>query len=138
MSHVKIDASGILPLIARIGPSNQKMMHIVATHVAKDTVKYVPMRTGSQMLRSGAHLSDRASVKGNKIIYPGPYARYLYEGKVMEGPLHGPKHATDKDLVFSDKPHAKATAHWFEESKKANIHTWRKVAKRAFLDGIKK
>lgn len=83
MSHVKIDASGILPLIARIGPSNQKMMHIVATQVAKDTVKYVPMRTGSQMLRSGAHLSDRASVEGNIIIYPGPYARYLYEGKVM-------------------------------------------------------
>lgn len=138
MSHVKIDASGILPLIARIGPSNQKMMHIVATQVAKDTVKYVPMRTGNQMLRSGAHLSDRASVKGNKIIYPGPYARYLYKGKVVVGPLHGPKHATDKDLVFSDKPHKKATAYWFEESKKANIHTWRKVAKRAFLDGIKK
>lgn len=63
---------------------------------------------------------------------------YIHEGKVMAGPLHGPKHATDKDLVFSDKPHAKATAHWFEESKKENIHTWRKVAKREFLDGIKK
>ena len=59
--------------------------HVILQRVSQiqDTVKYVPMRTGSQMLRSGAHLSDRASVEGNKIIYPGPYARYLYEGKVM-------------------------------------------------------
>ena len=137
MSHVKIDSSGILPLIARVGPSNQKMMHIVTTQVKKDTLKYVPRQTGSLSQRA-EHMSERTTVKGNKIIYPGPYARYLYFGKVMEGPLNGPKHATDKDLVFSDKPHAKATAHWFEESTKANIHTWRKVAKRAFLDGIKK
>ena len=122
MSHVKIDASGILPLIARIGPSNQKMMHIVATQVAKDTVKYVPMRTGSQMQRSNVHMSDRATVKGSKIIYPGPYARYLYKGKVVVGPRYGPKHETDKDLVFTKSAHRDATAYWFEESKKANTH----------------
>ena len=130
MSHVKIDASGILPLIARIGPSNQKMMHIVATQVAKDTDKYVPFLTGSQ--------ARRTRVTGGKIIYEGPYARYLYKGKVVVGPRYGPKHETDKDLVFTKSAHRDATAHWFEESKKENIHTWRKFAKRAFLDGIKK
>ena len=44
MSHVKIDASGILPLIARIGPSNQKMMNIVATQVAKDIPESVKLK----------------------------------------------------------------------------------------------
>lgn len=138
MSYLRIDASGVLPLIARIGPANKKMTHTVAMQVHRDTVPYVPMRTGSQMLRSRPHMSDKSKVEGSKIIYPGPYARYLYMGKVMEGPLHGPKHATDRNLVFSDKPHQKATARWFEESKKANINTWKKVARRAFLDGVRR
>jgi len=63
---------------------------------------------------------------------------YIHKGKVVVGPRYGPKHETDKDLVFTKSAHRDATAHWVEESKKENIHTWKKVAKRAFLDGIKK
>lgn len=130
MSNIRIDTSGILPLISRISPANERMTHTVAIQVKKDTVPYVPMRTGSQV--------QRTRVSGSKIIYEGPYARYLYKGKVMEGPLHGPKHATDRDLDISKSVHQKATAHWFEESKKANINTWKKVARRAFLDGVRR
>lgn len=138
MSYLRVDASGILPLIARIGPANQKMMHAVAIQVHKDTVQYVPMRTGSQMLRGRTHMSKDSKVTGSKIIYPGPYARYLYKGKVMEGPLHGPKRATDRNLNISKSAHHKATSKWFEASKKDNIGTWKKVAKKAFLKYVKK
>lgn len=130
MSDVKIDTSGIMPLIARIHPASEKMAHVVAIQVMKDTDKYVPFLTGS--------LARRARVEGSKIIYGGPYARYQHEGKVMVGPLHGPKHATDKDLVYTKQHHQKAGARWFDRSKKDNMETWKEVSKKEFLKYVKK
>ena len=49
--------------------------HVLAEQMEKDTQPFVPFRTGS--------LNERTKVIGNEIIYPGPYARYLYYGKVM-------------------------------------------------------
>lgn len=94
----------------------------LANEVLKDTDPYVPMLTGS--------LSQRAHVEGNKVVYPGPYARYLYYGKVMKGPKYGPKHATDKDLVYTKQHHPNAQSYWFEASKAQNMDKW--------LRGVKK
>lgn len=88
----------------------------LANEVLKDTRPFVPALTLS--------LSNRAHVEGSTVVYPGPYARYLYYGKVMEGPLHGPKHATDKDLVFTKTVHPQAQAFWFEASKAQNLGKW--------------
>lgn len=88
----------------------------LANEVLKDTRPFVPALTLS--------LSNRAHVEGSTVVYPGPYARYLYYGKVMEGPLHGPKHATDKDLVFTKTVHPQAQAFWFEASKAQNLDKW--------------
>lgn len=98
----------------------------LANEALKDTDPYVPMLTGS--------LSQRSHLEGDQIVYPGPYARYLYYGKAMEGPRYGPKKATDKDLVYTKQAHPNAQSHWFEASKSQNLEKWlrglRKIAKR--------
>lgn len=105
--------------------------HAVAIQIAKDTEQYVPARTKS--------LSDRTRVDGDTIIYPGPYARFLYYGKLMIDPNTGspwaPKGATKvvtgKDLNISKAVHSKAQSHWFEASKAQNKEKWIRVAGRA-------
>lgn len=104
---------------------------ILAAQVMKDTDKYVPALTGS--------LSLRTHLEGNRIVYPGPYARFLYYGKVMIYPPTGStwapryehKVVTDRDLVFNTSMHPYATSHWFEVSKAANLERWERVAERA-------
>jgi len=88
----------------------------LANEVLKDTDPYVPALTGS--------LSIRSHVEGNMVVYPGPYARYLYYGKVMAGPKYGPKYATDKNLVYTKSVHPQAQSHWFEASKAQNLKKW--------------
>lgn len=94
----------------------------LANEILKDTDPYVPFLTGS--------LSQRSHVDGNTVVYPGPYARYLYYGKVMEGPPQGPKHATDRELVYTKQHHPQAQSHWFEASKAQNLQKWLKGVKK--------
>jgi hypothetical protein len=108
-----------------------KAEHTVALQVRKDTSPYVPMLTGS--------LDKRTRVEGAEVIYPGPYARYLYFGKLMVDPATGSSYApkgttkvlTDKNLVFNTASHAQAQAHWFEASKAENLEKWVRVADKA-------
>lgn len=104
--------------------------HALAVQMARDTDPYVPARTKS--------LANRVMVIGNTIIYPGPYARPLYYGKLMIDPDTGSawaregatKIVTGKDLNFSTAVHSKAQSHWFEASKAQNLPKWRNVAER--------
>lgn len=100
----------------------------VATQVAKDTEPYVPMLTGS--------LRIRTQVDGGRVIYPGPYARYLYYGKVMKGPRYGPKYPTNKNLVYSETRPIQAGDHWFEKSKAQNLEKWERVAENALKKNV--
>ena len=105
--------------------------HVVAQQIRKDTAPYVPFLTGS--------LDNRTRVVGNTVIYPGPYARFLYYGKVMVdpntgstwAPKGGTKVVTDKNLVFTTDFHPQAQAFWFEASKAQNKEKWVAVAQRA-------
>ena len=98
--------------------------HILAQQVAKDTERFVPALTGS--------ISNRTEVRNDKIIYPGPYARYLYGGKLMVDPETGSSYAkkgnvkvlTSKSLVFNRAMHADAQAEWLEASKTVNLDSW--------------
>lgn len=118
-------------LAAAIGKAATRAEHIVAVQAAKDTSPYVPFLTGS--------LDERTRVSGNTIIYPGPYARFLYYGKVMVDPETGSTYApkggtkvvTDKNLVFNTFGHNQAQSHWFEVSKAQNLKEWREVAAKA-------
>lgn len=122
---------GLEDIKDKLAESCTRAESVVGQQVIKDTTPFVPALTGS--------LKNRAYLDGNKIIYPGPYARFLYYGKVMVDPQTGSTYApkggtkilTDRDLVFSKAMHPQAQAHWFEASKAQNLDKWIRVAEKA-------
>lgn len=120
--------------------------HAVAARIAKDTEPFVPALNKS--------LVNRTQVVENSVVYPGPYARYLYYGKVMvyEDPPYeitrpdGKKVLThygqrkkpiDKPLKINKSVHPQAQAHWFEASKAQNIEKWAQAAEEAIARELK-
>lgn len=120
---------------ARVEKDAERAQEILANQVKQDTDQFVPAKTGS--------LATRARVDGNHLIYPGPYARYLYRGKLMVDPETGSSYArkgstkilTGKDLVFSKAMHGKAQAEWFEASKALDLDKWKRVFAKAVTRG---
>lgn len=115
----------------KLAESCTRAESIVGQQVIKDTAPFVPALTGS--------LTIRTRIDGNKIIYPGPYARFLYYGKVMVDPQTGSTFApkggtkvlTNRDLIFSKAMHPQAQSHWFEASKAQNLDKWIRIAEKA-------
>jgi hypothetical protein len=111
-------------------PSTNKAEKILATQVMTDTDKFVPALTGN--------FAQRVHLEESTIVYPGPFARFLYYGKVMiyepTGSTWAPKNehkvVTGRDLAMNKSMHPLASSHWFEVSKAANLDTWIKVAER--------
>ena len=128
MLEFKMHFSGTETIAREVRQTAKKGEVWLANEVLKDTRPYVPALTES--------LSNRAHAENNLVIYPGPYARYLYHGKVMEGPMYGPKHATDKDLVYTKTVHPMAQSHWFEASKAQNLKKWERGVKKYVHDEI--
>lgn len=126
-----VHTSGIAGLAQALVAASTRAEHAVANQVAKDTAPFVPARTGS--------LTRQTRVAGSTVIYPGPYARFLYHGKVMIDPTTGSAFAregatkvvTPRDLVFSKAMHPQAQAQWFEASKAVNRQKWIRVADKA-------
>lgn len=129
MISFRVDTSGLREDVL---PPAKKVEEVLAVQVMKDTDKFVPALTGSLMQR--AHIEN-----GNTIVYPGPYARFLYYGKVMiyapTGSTWAPKGehkvVTGRDLVMHKTMHPLASSHWFEVSKAANLEKWLRVAEKA-------
>lgn len=143
--HVNLKDLG---LSAKLASAAKRAEHAVAVQMAKDMEPYTPA-SGEP-----AGFSKRTNVKitDNLIIYPGPYARYLYYGKVMvdaatgKGPAHfidkhgnevikfpkGSKlRATDRDLVFSKAHHPNPQAFWDKAAESENLEKWKRVAAKA-------
>ena len=135
MLKFSVKADGFDELHEAIAQACTKAEHIVAKKVRKDTSPYVPFLTGS--------LDERTQVVGDSVIYPGPYARFLYYGKSMVDPETGSTYApkggtkvlTDKNLVFTKYFHNQAQSHWFEASKAENLDKWLRVADKAVKNG---
>lgn len=131
MLKFSVHTSGLSVIPERLKAASEKAEHTVAIQVQKDTSPYVPFLTGS--------LDQRTRVDGSEVIYPGPYARYLYHGKVMVDPETGSAYAqkggtkvvTDKNLVFNKAMHSQAQAYWFEASKAENMDKWLRAADKA-------
>lgn len=131
MLKFSVKAEGFDELQEAIARACTKAEHIVAIQVRKDTSPYVPFLTGS--------LDQRTQVVGDSVIYPGPYARFLYYGKVMVDPETGSTYAkngatkvlTDKNLEFNKAGHNQAQSYWFEASKAENLKKWIRVADKA-------
>ena len=141
MSYLKISmkdhfSAGLMKKLQEAGP---RAAHAVAVQIETDTEPFVPFLTGS--------LSERTQVMDGQVIYPGPYAQFLYRGKVWVDPVthaagfltddgwksrYGVKKIeTDRNLVFTKAHHDKAQSHWFEASKAQNMEKWTRVAGRA-------
>lgn len=123
-----VDVSGMDAVKNALAKACGRAENVVAQQVMKDTVPFVPALTGS--------LTERTRVVGNEVIYPGPYARFLYYGKVMVDPATGSTYApkggtkvvTDRNLVFNTTMHPQAQSHWFDASKAQNMEKWVRVA----------
>jgi len=97
--------------------------------VLQDCLSKVPIKSGS--LRQRSTVNDG----GHSVEFPGPYARFLYEGKVMVDPETGSpwarkgakKVSTDRLLNYSDSG---ATDHWFEATKSEYGQQWMEDLKR--------
>lgn len=131
MLKFSVKTDGFNELHEKLAQACTKAEHIVAVQARKDTSPYVPFLTGS--------LDQRTMVDGNAIIYPGPYARFLYYGKVMVDPETGSTYAkkgmtkvlTDKNLEFNKAGHNQAQSYWFEASKAENLEKWIRIADKA-------
>ena len=132
MSFLKISMKDNFsaPLMKKLQQAGPRAAHAVAVQVEKDTEPFVPARTKS--------LANRTQVVDGSVIYPGPYARFLYNGKLMIDPDTGSawarkgatKVVTGKDLNISTAVHSQAQSHWFEASKAQNMEKWERVAGR--------
>ena len=136
MLKISVDTSGIDAIKDRLWRGADDAERILAQQIAKDTSPFVPALTGS--------LDERTIVTGSNVVYPGPYARFLYYGKVMVdpntgstfAPKGGSKVTTDRNLVFNKSVHPQAQDHWFEASKAQNLDKWKEVARKAVADGL--
>ena len=138
-----------ISLLKNIDPSildgrATKLEQKMAKQVMEDTREFVPADTLS--------LDSRTYVIGNKIVYPGPYARFLWYGMRMvnaltgKGPMYIPNvgwrwpkgatlRATDTPLHISTAVHKHATSHWMDASISRNMKKWEKIAARYYTDG---
>lgn len=114
----------------------------LSDRVLEDCRLCMPHLTGSLQQRS--HKEDG----GKKIVFPGPYARYLYHGKVMvdsetgKGPRKIPtgpgeyvlRFRKGAKLVPTDRPlkysNPQAVPKWFEHAKNLYGQFW--------IEGVKK
>ena len=128
---ISVHTDGMDAVRTAIAKACTRAEHALTEQMEKDTQPFVPALTGS--------LTQRTRVVDNTVIYPGPYARFLYYGKVMVDPNTGSTYApkggtkvvTDRDLVFNQIMHPQAQAHWGEASKAQNLGKWARVAEKA-------
>lgn len=126
-----VDVSGMDAVKNALAKACSRAENVLAQQVMKDTAPFVPALTGA--------LTRMTRVMGNEVIYPGPYARFLYYGKVMVDPTTGSTYApkggtkvvTDRNLVFNTTMHPQAQAHWLDASKAQNLEKWVRVADKA-------
>ena len=120
--------------LAKFTAKADRARETLANEVMKDTDKFVPKLTGS--------LSGRTRVSDSQIVYPGPYARYLYHGKLMVDPKTGSSYArkgstktlTGKSINVA-KSNPMAQTEWFEASKAINLDKRKRVFAKAVTRG---
>lgn len=111
-----------------------KVQQAVDAAVIRYAIPYCPMKTGT-LMNSPLSMSTPG-----KVIYAGPYAHYLYYGKVygpnipifeddsgvptrwVSPPGKGTKHPTGKDLTYRLSPHENAGPFWIERMKADHIN----------------
>ena len=87
MLRLTVHTKGLEEIKDKLMQASSKAEHTLAIQIRKDTSPYVPALTGSLDTRTRIEGFSNAGLGpgtgGSTIVYPGPYARYLYYGKVM-------------------------------------------------------
>lgn len=86
-----------------------KTQKFIDNEVLRLSSPYLPMQSG--MLQKLGVLGTE--IGSGEVVWSGPYARYLYYGKVMVG--RAPKKLTDRNLTFRGAP--QRGAFWFDRMK---------------------
>lgn len=121
-----------------------KVQQVIDKAVIDYDLQYVPMRTGT--LGKSAYTATQ--IGSGRVVYPGPYARYLYFGEVMGpnipifeddsgeptrffSPPGQKKHLTGRSLQYSKEMNPLAGSFWFERMKADHMQDILREAKDA-------
>lgn len=100
-----------------IESTKEKAYMTLKNDVIRDTDPYVPF---SNMHHTHLRETPDMNKEPKQVIYDTDYAQRVYKGTGMN---------------FDKSRHPKATAKWFEKSKKANIKKWIKSVEDVFRNG---
>lgn len=100
-----------------IESTKEKAYMTLKNDVIRDTDPYVPF---SNMHHTHLRETPDMNKEPKQVIYDTEYAQRVYKGTSMN---------------FDKSRHPKATAKWFEKSKKANIKKWIKSVEDVFRNG---
>ena len=108
------------------------------SQIIKDTTPYVPYQEGSLYQ---SVITNQSRYK-DKIVWNGPYARFLYHGLVMIGVHTGSAWAkrgevkrTIQKVLKYGKKHPLAGYMWYARSKAHNKSKWIKLKKEWYKHG---
>ena len=105
MIRVRVKMKPVNTILTRIGvkPDGDVQMFVTNT-VNRRITRYMPFRSGALSTKL-KHIKSATEIE-----VLGPYARYQYYGKVMEGPA--PKAVTDRDLKYDKTKNPLAGPFW--------------------------
>lgn len=129
--RVKVEFKGGTDLLRKYGlETGGKVQQAIDKAVIDWDLQYCPWKTGT--LAKSAYSATQ--IGSGRVVYPGPYARYLYYGEVMGpnipvfeddsgiptrwySPPGQKKHLTGRLLNFDKSSSPLAGSHWFERMK---------------------
>lgn len=105
MIRVRVKMKPVNTILTRMGvkPDGDVQMFVTNT-VNRRITRYMPFRSGALSTKL-KHIKSATEIE-----VLGPYARYQYYGKVMEGPA--PKVVTDRDLKYDKTKNPLAGPFW--------------------------
>lgn len=123
--------------LSKYGRNLEQAQYLFGNMVLQDCKPFMPLLTGSLQQRS--HVSEG----GKEVVFPGPYGRFQYGGKVMVDPVTGnpwarqgaKKVLTDRPLKYTHQFNPEAQARWFEVAKAQNQTVWMEKIKDWILNG---
>ena len=105
MIRVRVKMKPVNTILTRMGvkPDGDVQMFVTNT-VNRRITRYMPFRSGALAMKL-KHIKSATEIE-----VLGPYARYQYYGKAMEGPA--PKVVTDRDLKYDKTKNPLAGPFW--------------------------
>ena len=105
MIRVRVKMKPVNTVLTRMGvKADGDVQMFVTNTVNRRITRYMPFRSGALATKL-KHIKSATEIE-----VLGPYARYQYYGKVMEGPA--PKAVTDRDLKYDKTKNPLAGPFW--------------------------